>query len=119
MTGTLQYQHYINGELVNTVTTSNWTKRNVSAIIFGNNAAFTGTGAYKIGISSWFVADWSDVTQTGLRDIYNYGAPVQAPVKHYNGTAWVDDIAPPKAYYNGAWRDIYANRWTGSAWVPL
>jgi hypothetical protein len=116
MTGSLTYEYFINGEFVGSINRTSWTKRSVSGIIFGNNSALA---TYNLGLSSWFVTDWSAIGQTELREIYNYGAPIQAPVKHYNGTAWVDDASAPKVYYNGAWRDVYASRWTGSAWVPL
>lgn len=119
MTGTLEYQHYINGELVGTVSRSTWTKRSVSAIIFGNNAAPTGGGNFKMGVSSWFVAEWSDILQAGLREIYKYGAPIQAPVKYSDGTNFQDDISAPKVYFNNAWQDIYADRFDGTNWVPI
>lgn len=119
MTGTLEYQHFINGQLVNTVTKTQWTKRSVSAIVFGNNSVAAGMGNLKVGLSSWFVAEWSDILQAGLREIYKYGAPIQAPVKYSDGTNFQDDISAPKVYFNNAWQDIYADRFNGTNWVPI
>ena len=118
-TGTLEQQHYINGELVGTVTRTSWTKRSVNGIIFGNNTLPVALGNVKLGVSSWFVADWSDIGQTQLREIYKYGAPIQTPIKYYDGTNWQDDASAPKVYYNGAWRDVYADRFDGTNWIPL
>jgi hypothetical protein len=116
-TGTIQFQHYINGELVNTVSATSWTKRGCNGIVWGNNAAPAG-GQFKTAMSSWFVADWSDVGQTALRDIYDYGAPIQTPIKYWDGDSW-ENSTGSKVYYDGAWRDIYASRWDGTQWLPL
>jgi hypothetical protein len=115
-TGTLEYKHYINGELVNTHTRTAWTKRSVNAIVFGNNNAIF---KYDFGISSWFVTDWSQVGQTELKEIYKYGAPIQAPVKYYDGTTWQDDISAPQIFHSNQWNDVYANKYDGSQWVPI
>lgn len=112
--GTLEYKHYINGELVGTYTYSSWTKRSVNAIVFGNNNVVTNG---KIGISSWFMADWSDIGQTELREIYKYGAPVKS-IKYYDGSAW-QTSNNPKVYHSGAWQDIYADRFDGTNWIPV
>jgi hypothetical protein len=114
--GTLEYKHYINGELVNTVTRTAWTKRSINAIVFGNSNSFI-TG--KIAISSWFMAEWSDIGQTQLREIYKYGAPIQAPVKYFDGTTWQDDMSAPKIFHSNQWNDVYANKYDGSQWVPI
>jgi hypothetical protein len=115
-TGTLEYKHYINGELVGTYTASSWTKRSINAIVFGNNTVVTNG---KIGISGWFLTDTSIVGQTELREIYKYGAPIQAPVKYYDGTTWQDDISAPKIFHSNKWNDVYANKYDGSQWVPI
>jgi hypothetical protein len=114
--GTLEYHHYINGELVNTHTRETWTRRSIGAIVFGNNNAIF---KYDFGLSSWFVTDWSQVGQTELREIYKYGAPIQAPVKYYDGTTWQDDISAPKIFHSNEWNDVYANKYDGSQWVPI
>jgi hypothetical protein len=114
--GTLTYQHYINGEVVNTHTRTTWTKRPVNGIVFGNNNAIF---KYDFGVSGWFVTDWSQVGQTQLREIYKYGAPIQAPVKYYDGTNWQDDISAPKIFHSNQWNDVYANKYDGSQWVPI
>lgn len=116
-TGTIEFQHYINGELVNTITNTSWTKRGCNGIVWGNNAAPAG-GQFKTAMSSWFIADWSDIGQTQLRDIYDYGAPIQTPIKYWDGDSW-ENSTGSKVYYDGAWRDIYASRWTGTEWLPL
>lgn len=116
-TGTLQFQHFINGELVNTISYTGWTKRSCNGIVFGNNAAPAG-GQFKTAVSSWFVGDWSDINQTALRDIYDYGAPIQSEIKYYDGDSW-EVSTDSKVYYDGAWRDVYASRWTGTEWLPL
>ncbi len=116
MTGTMEYQHFINGLQVNSIVQTTWTKRSVSAIIFGNNNTLF---KYNFGVSSWFIADWSDIQQTGLQEIYKYGAPIQAPVKYYDGTNWQDDISAPKIFHSNQWNDVYANKYDGSQWVPI
>ena len=71
-TGTIEFQHFINGESVNTITRTSWTKRSISAIVFGNPVS---NFNYSLGASSWFIADYSDIGQTPLREIYNSGIP--------------------------------------------
>ncbi len=115
-TGTMTYEHFINGEQVNSITQTSWIKRSINGIIFGNNNTIF---KYNFGVSSWFITDWSDIGQTQLREIYKYGAPIQAPVKYYDGDSWEDDASAPKIYFNGAWQDIYADRFDGTNWVPL
>ncbi len=115
-TGTIEYKHYINGQQVNTHTRTSWIKRSINAIVFGNNNAIF---KFNVGVSGWFVTDWSEVGQTELREIYKYGAPIQAPVKYYDGTTWQDDISAPKIFHSNQWNDVYANKYDGSQWVPI
>jgi hypothetical protein len=57
-------------------------------------------------------------TTSVIREIYLYGAPIQVPVKYYDGSAW--QTSSNQQIYNGSkWIPMYANRWTGSAWVPI
>jgi hypothetical protein len=74
-----------------------WVDHSLAGAIYGSNTVFT---------------------QSVLREIYLYGAPIQVPVKYYNGSAWVN--SNDQQIWNGSkWIPMYANRWTGSAWVPI
>lgn len=57
-------------------------------------------------------------TESVIRQIYLYGAPIQLPVKYYDGSAW--QTSSNQQIWNGSkWIPMYANKWTGSAWVPV
>jgi len=57
-------------------------------------------------------------TESVIREIYLYGAPIQLPVKYYDGSAW--QTSSDQQIWNGSkWIPMYANKWTGSAWVPV
>jgi len=65
-----------------------------------------------------FLGSNSVFTQSVIQDIYDYGSPIQVPVKYYDGSNWVD--SSDQQIWNGSkWIPMYANRWTGSAWVPI
>lgn len=114
-TGTIEYKHYINGQLVGTFTRTSWTKRSINAIVFGNNNAVTNG---KIGISSWFLSDWDQIGTGGLADIFRYGSPFYSPMKYYDGDSW-EWTNSQRVYYDNAWQDVYANRFDGTNWVPM
>jgi len=65
-----------------------------------------------------FLGSNSVFTQSVIQDIYDYGSPIQVPVKYYDGSNWVD--SSDQQIWNGSkWIPMYANRWTGTEWVPI
>jgi hypothetical protein len=74
-----------------------WVDHSLAGAIYGSNAVFT---------------------ESVIREIYLYGAPIQVPVRYYNGAAWVD--SSNQQIWNGSkWIPMYANLWTGTEWVPI
>lgn len=72
----------------------------------------------NFSISSSFFATSSNITQSEIETIWDYGAPIQVPVKYYDGSNW--QTSSNQKIYNGtSWIPMYANRWTGTEWVPL
>jgi hypothetical protein len=71
-TGTLVYDHFIDGNGVGGVQRTGWTKRSINAIVFGNNSAPVTS---SVGVSSFFISDWSAIGQAELRSIYSSGLP--------------------------------------------
>lgn len=57
-------------------------------------------------------------TESVIREIYLYGAPIQLPVKYYDGSAW-QDSADQQIWNGSKWIPMYANLWTGTEWVPI
>lgn len=72
----------------------------------------------NFSVSSSFLASNTAIDATAINEIWDYGAPIQVPVKYYDGTAW--QTSSNQKIYNGTkWIPMYANRWTGTTWVPL
>ena len=72
----------------------------------------------NFSVASSFLAENTEIDATDIDEIWDYGAPIQVPVKYYDGTAW--QTSSNQKIYNGTkWIPMYANRWDGSAWIPL
>jgi len=55
---------------------------------------------------------------TAINNIWKAGAPIQVPVKYYDGSTW-QTSSDKKVYDGSEWIPIYANRWDGSSWVAI
>jgi len=71
---------------------------------------------HSLGCS--FLGTNSDFYQAVIQDIYNYGSPIQLPVKWFDGTTW--NFSQDRKVWNGSkWIPMYASKWDGSAWIPV
>lgn len=78
-------------------TTTIWVDHSLAGAIYGSKDIFT---------------------ESVIREIYLYGAPIQLPVKYYDGSAW--QTSSNQQIWNGSkWIPMYANKWDGSAWIPV
>lgn len=111
---TVTTEVYLNGVLKNTF---NHTKIDglVTFINFGQQITNLSAN-YQIGC--FYIATASNVNAAAIGALFDYGSTIQAQIKHYDGTAWQTALAS-QVYYGGAWHDVWASKWTGTAWEPI
>lgn len=112
-------QYYINGTLKattpNSVTTS---YGNCPPQYWWYGAPPTTAVLFNYDIADCHMSDPTTLNATAIANIWNYGAPIQVPVKYYDGSAW--QTSSDKKIYDGSeWIPMYANKWDGSAWLPI
>ena len=108
--------YYINGYKfleTNTLVTAG----NVNQLHWGISAALANL-KLPHHLANWHIADSDDITEADIQAIWAAGAPMQLPLKYYDGTTW-QDPTDKKVYYNGMWNPIYANQWDGTSWVAI
>lgn len=120
--GSVTYTLYVNGiKTVTAINTSPFIWYSVNMIEFGRTSAAFGLNSFDM--ANWFVTEWSDIDEQGLKDIYKYGSPTNRPyqnadIRHYDGTSFVQ-ASNERVYRNGSWQDVFASRWDGTQWLPI
>ena len=106
---------YINGDLENT-----WTGLSASTTTgtFFDIGNITGYSSWTYDVAGIYLTGFSDVDATAVANIWDYGSPWQATIKHWDGSTWATATGI-KVYRNSQWEDVWASRWDGSAWIPL
>ena len=81
------------------------------------NIGYGGTYDSDFSVAGYFLGP-NTINATEIANIYNYGSPIQVPVKYYDGSSW--QTSSNQQIWNGSkWIPMYANKWDGSAWIPL
>jgi len=108
---------YVNGTHVGFIWVNEYPVEDGTWLNLGSVASGFGVD-FSMSFANIYVAAYEEIDADDISAIWDYGSPIQAPVKYWDGSAWqtASDI---KVYDGTNWSPVYANRWTGSAWLPV
>jgi hypothetical protein len=113
---TVDVQIFIDGNEVNTFNAPFY-----DDVVTFTNWGFQGTNpnfVHDMNIANMHLASNTVLDATAIAAIWDAGAPIQVPVRHYDGTDW-QDSSDQKIWDGTKWIPMYANRWDGTNWVAI